>query len=114
MPAEQKNAAATNQHHHGYLKPGSTRIHDDAKADLKESFNWGLALSSAALESEINNPLIGPSRWPPAMPSLKDSVYAFFESASACAEDLLRGFAIGAGLAPEYFIQKRERLISRG
>ena len=48
------------------------------------------------------------------MPGLSLGVYPFFEAASVCAEDLLRGFAIGAGLAPEYFIASADRPISRG
>ena len=38
----------------------------------------------------------------------------WFEGASACAEDLLRGFAVGAGLDPEHFIRHRDRPLSRG
>ena len=37
-----------------------------------------------------------------------------FEAASACAEDLLRGFALGAGLDAEHFIRLRDRPVSRG
>ncbi len=60
------------------------------------------------------NPLLGPNVWPPAMPSLKTGVYPFFDAASACAEDLLRGFALGAGLDAEHFIRDRDRPVSRG
>ena len=48
------------------------------------------------------------------MPALRDCVYPYFEAASACAEDLLRGFALGAGLDPEHFIRLRDRPVSRG
>ena len=118
MPDEAKREAGTNQFHHGYLKPGSTKMYDDARLDLKESFNWGIELDGAAgVEHDPEaptNPLIGPNEWPPAMPELKASVYPYFEAASACAEDLLRGFALGAGLDAEHFVRLRDRPVSRG
>ena len=104
-------SAATNEFHHGYLRPGTTKMYDEARPDLKESFNWGLEGDGDARPS---NPLLGPNVWPPAMPALRAAVYPFFEAASACAEDLLRGFALGAGLPPEHFIRRREWPLSRG
>ena len=119
LPAEAKREAGTNQFHHGYLKPGSTKMYDDARLDLKESFNWGIELEGGSdrvndPEAPPANPLIGPNEWPPAMPELKASVHPYFEAASACAEDLLRGFALGAGLDAEHFIRFRDRPVSRG
>jgi len=215
LPDEAKREAGTNRFHHGYLKPGSTKMYDDAKLDLKESFNWGIEFdgeldddgnpdahdasasdagtnagygaeygagaetgsgagtedgtavgtgirtedgtaagtgtraedgtavgtgiraedrtaagtgtraedgtaagtgtgANAGAEPEPANPLIGPNVWPAALPELRASVYPYFEAASACAEDLLRGFALGAGLDPEHFIRHRDRPVSRG
>ena len=114
LPESEKQAASINTHHHGYLGLGSTRMHDTAKVDLKESFNWGLEPTPETFEYETLNPLIGPNRWPQTLPSLATSIRPFFDAASACAEDLLRGFAIGAGLTPEYFIAARDRPLSRG
>ncbi len=131
LPEEAKREAGTNRFHHGYLGPGSTKMYDDARVDLKESFNWGMELDGepagergggrpddarARTEAvaEPENPLLGPNVWPAAMPELKASVHPYFEAASACAEDLLRGFALGAGLDPEHFIRLRDRPVSRG
>ena len=61
-----------------------------------------------------SNPLAGPNVWPSSHPRLKPSLLPWFEAASACAEDLLRGFALGAGLDPEHFIRHRDRPLSRG
>ena len=66
------------------------------------------------IETPPANPLLGPNVWPAAMPALKPSVHPYFEAASACAEDLLRGFALGAGLDAEHFIRLRDRPVSRG
>ena len=127
LPEEDKREAGTNRFHHGYLKPGSTKMYDDAKLDLKESFNWGIELDDVCGDrrhdesggptvagTEPENPLIGPNVWPAAMPELRTSVYPYFEAASACAEDLLRGFALGAGLDAEHFVRLRDRPVSRG
>ena len=119
MPEEAKRAAGTNRFHHGYLKPGSTKMYDDARLDLKESFNWGIELdgiSGVAPDpgTAPANPLLGPNVWPAAMPELKAGIYPYFEAASACAEDLLRGFALVAGLDAEHFIRLRDRPVSRG
>ena len=139
LPEEAKREAATNRFHHGYLKPGSTQMYDGARLDLKESFNWGVELDGesgveidneagpesdgepavrpsgeGSAESPSASPLLGPNVWPAAMPALKAAVYPCFEAASACAEDLLRGFALGAGLDPEHFIRLRDRPLSRG
>ena len=127
MPEEAKREAGTNRFHHGYLKPGSTKMYDDARVDLKESFNWGIELDDdrhgefdgrprgeSGIAAEFANPLLGPNVWPPSMPELEADVYPYFEAASACAEDLLRGFALGAGLDAEHFIRLRDRPVSRG
>ena len=119
MPEDAKREVGTNQFHHGYLKPGSTKMYDDARVDLKESFNWGVELDEPARgerdPAEASaNPLLGPNVWPAAMPALKAGVYPYFEAASACAEDLLRGFALGAGLDADHFIRLRDRPVSRG
>ena len=111
LPEETKREAGTNQFHHGYLKPGSTQMDDDARLDIKESFNWGI---ESGAEAAPTNPLLGPNVWPAAMPQFKTSVYPYFEAASACAEDLLRGFALGAGLDAGHFIGHRDRPVSRG
>ena len=94
-------------------------MYDDALLDLKESFNWGIDLEGVSgaghdPEAAPANPLLGPNVWPAAMPELEADVYPYFEAASACAEDLLRGFALGAGLDPEHFIRLRDRPVSRG
>lgn len=111
LPEAAKLEAGTNEHHHGYLKPGSTKMYDDARVDLKESFNWGMELD---VTLDKQNPLLGPNVWPAALPSLRPAVYPYFESASVCAEHLLRGFALGAGLEPEHCIRHRDRPVSRG
>ena len=114
LPLEQKLEVASNTHHHGYLRPGSTKMDDDAQIDLKESFNWGVELPGQVPADASPNPLIGPNRWPASSPTFKSRLYPFFDAASEVAVALLRGFATGAGLHPELFVAHRERPVSRG
>lgn len=113
-PLEDKLTVTTNLHHHGYLRPGETKMYDNAKVDLKESFNWGIELTEAELADESRNSLLGPNRWPEFLPELKRSVYPYFEAASACAVDLLRGFAWAAELPEDTFVGCSDRPVSRG
>ena len=126
LPVAAKQAARTNRFHHGWLEPAATKMYDDALPDLKESFNWGVEGEGEG-EGEVDiegegdveagaaepNPLAGPNVWPAALPGLRPGLLPWFEAASACAEDLLRGFALGAGLDPEHFIRHRDRPLSR-
>ena len=111
LPRSARQEARINRFHHGYLGPGSTQMYDDARPDLKESFNWGLEIDPGAAQP---NPLAGPNVWPAALPGLRPGVHPWFGAASACAEDLLRGFALGAGLDAEHFIRHCDRPLSRG
>ena len=110
----EKTEVQSNQYHHGYLKVGATKMHDDAKTDLKESFVWGIELDENALQQEVSNPMLGPNQWPTAMQSLKASIYPYFEAASETAKLILRGFAVGSSLPAEFFLKHNDRPVSRG
>ena len=114
QPLERKLEVASNIHHHGYLRPGATKMYDDANVDLKESYNFGVELDAGALARHTDNVLLGPNRWPAFMPELRDAVYPYFEAASACAEALLRGFAIAGGHAADVFTRTSDLPVSRG
>jgi len=85
---------------------------EDARKDLKESFVWGIELPKAELAA-LPVPLPCANNWPAFMPELKDALLPFFDAAQSCAMDLLRGFAIGLGLAEDAFLRQSERPISR-
>ena len=114
QPPQRKLEVASNIHHHGYLRPGATKMYDDANADLKESFNFGIELDDAALARHAGNGLLGRNEWPAYMPELREAVYPYFEAASACAETLLRGFALGGGKPADVFTRISELPVSRG
>ena len=112
-PLAQKQQVASNIHHHGYLRPGATKMYDDAELDLKESFNFGAELDADELNTE-HHTLLGPNEWPDFLPELQAAIYPYYEAATTCAEALLRGFAIAAGLPERTFYQNNDRPVSRG
>jgi isopenicillin N synthase-like dioxygenase len=112
-PLERKVEVASNIHHHGYLRPGATKMSDTARVDLKESFNYGIELSQAQTDA-ADTRLLGPNRWPDFMPALRRDVYPFFDAATRCAEALLGGFALAAGHPRDVFTRHNDLPVSRG
>jgi len=108
---QQKNTVAVSASHRGWLARGGARMHDDAKADLKESYLWGSQDSQG--HTLTDHPLRGENQWPDFVPTMQDSAMAFFTQAHELAHDLMRGFALGLGLAPEFFIRSSDRPLSR-
>ena len=110
---EDKSQVSSNIHHHGYLRPGATKMYDDAKVDLKESYNFGIELTEDQARNATTR-LLGPNRWPSFMPSLQSAIYPFFEAATRCATVLLEGFARAGGHAPDTFTRSSDLPVSRG
>ena len=113
-PLDRKLEVSSNLHHHGYLSPGQSKMHDDALADLKESYNFGLELDPDALQAAADNSLLGRNEWPSFMPALREGIYPYYEAASRCAESLLRGFALAGGHPADLFIRQSDQPVSRG
>ena len=114
LDAKQKRQAEINEFHHGYMTPGSSQMSAAVRADLKEIYNWGLERDATSDAPETNNRLLGPNRWPSAMPNLKPSVYPFFEQASITAQRVLQAFAVALALDIDFFLQHADRPVSRG
>ncbi|NKC11218.1 MAG: 2OG-Fe(II) oxygenase [Gammaproteobacteria bacterium] len=113
QPLARKLEVASNIHHHGYLRPGATKMYDDAAVDLKESFNFGVELPAAELAAATTC-LLGPNRWPRFMPALRTAIYPYYEAASRCARALLEGFALAGGHPADVFTRLSDRPVSRG
>lgn len=114
QPEAAKDAVAVNANHHGFLKVGQAKMHDDARSDLKESFVWGLDLADDHPAVTPENPFLGRNQWPDRMPALRTALYPFFEQGLACGHRLLRAFALGLDLAPETFVSSWHHPIARG
>lgn len=106
-----KQAVAISPKHRGFLAQGTARMHDDALPDRKESFVWGY--EDASGHTPDDHALRGANRWPAGMPLLRQSALAFSDQADQVARLLLRGFAIGLGLDPAFFLARSDRPMSR-
>ena len=106
---EVKREVTISRDHRGYLRPGTSKMHDDATADLKESFVWGHDFPA----SPCNRPLQGGNQWPVSMPGLRPLLERYLLAASDVARHVLRGCALGLGLSAETFLQTTSRPLSR-
>ncbi len=97
--------------HRGWLKPGASKMDDDAKADLKESFIWGT--ENTRNDSFDEHPLRGQNQWPPFLPELQASAMTYFQQAHQVACLLMQGFALGLKLDKNFFLQTADRPLSR-
>lgn len=97
--------------HRGWLKPGASKMDDDAKADLKESFIWGHEHTHAT--SYDTHPLRGTNQWPAFVPELREAAVTYFDQAHNVASLLMQGFALGLKLDKNFFLQSADRPLSR-
>lgn len=108
---EEKSDVLISSHHRGWLKPGASKMEDDAKPDLKESFIWGHQNANEQLLKDHS--LRGPNQWPAAVPSMEQSAMAYFEAAHDVAHQLMRGFARGLNLEENFFLRTCSQPLSR-
>ncbi len=107
----QKQSILISSAHRGWLKPGGARMDDDAKADLKESFIWGLDYDASSIPD--THSLRGVNQWPNFVPQLRDIANTYFEQTSEVAATLMRGFALGLNLEDDFFLKNCDRPLSR-
>ena len=116
LPPEVKARTAVNSQHRGFMAPGGAKMHETARADLKESFNWALDLP--ADDPDVlsgDKPLLGPNNWPDDdLPGLRQSLYAYYLAACDCGRDLMRAFAVSLDADEAFFAPKFSRPIARG
>jgi isopenicillin N synthase-like dioxygenase len=110
-PPSAKQSVAISAQHRGFLSMGAARMQRDLLPDLKESFVWGY--EDARGQTPQDHPLRGANRWPQDMPELRAAALAFYTQADAVARQLLEGFALGLGQAPNLFLQTSSRPMSR-
>jgi len=112
LPADRKETVRVEGTHRGWMAVGGAKMYDDAKADQKESFIWGYQDASGQLPDD--HEIRGLNKWPAMQPKLETVCMAYFAAAHRVAEHLLRGFALGLGLAADVFLKTRDRPLSRG
>ena len=111
LPEETKAQVSVTGAHRGWLGGGKAKMQDDAKADLKESFIWGF--QDAAGATPDDHPLRGGNNWPGFMPAMERDAMAYFHQAHDVAHHLMRGFALGLDLEPEFFLKSADAPLSR-
>ena len=111
LPAAQKSGVSVTAKHRGWLGGGGAKMQDDAKPDLKESFIWGFQDDKGVTPED--HPLRGANNWPDFMPEMQRDAMAYFHHAHDVAHHLMRGFAIGLNLDPDFFLQSASNPLSR-
>ncbi|MDC0196020.1 2OG-Fe(II) oxygenase [Gammaproteobacteria bacterium] len=106
-----KSLVSVTDKHRGWLGPNRSRMRDDVKSDLKESFIWGLENNKINLTSDLY--VFGDNKWPIFLPEMKKPAQEYFNQAQSIACHLLRGFALGLGLQENFFLQNVSHPLSR-
>ena len=107
----EKETVKVSARHRGWLGQGGAKMQDDAKADLKESFIWGYQDQEGVAPED--HALRGPNLWPQFLPDMQTKAMRYFDSAHEVAHHLMRGFAAGLGLAPDFFLRSSSQPLSR-
>jgi isopenicillin N synthase-like dioxygenase len=113
LPIEQKQRVRINALHRGFLAVGAARMYKEARVDLKESFIWGPELDLDDPDVAAGRPLMGPNQWPDAPPEMAATLLAYMDAVMECGRSLLRGFAVGLGLDPDFFRDRFAKPLTR-
>ena len=82
----QKTGVKVSAQHRGWIGQGGAKMQDDAKADLKESFIWGVDYSAG--EAPDDHALRGLNHWPNFVPDLHARSMDYFNHAHEVAHHL--------------------------
>ena len=107
----EKSLVSVTDKHRGWLGPNRSKMRDDVKSDLKESFIWGLENKNSNLSSDLY--VYGANKWPKFLPEMREPAQEYFNQAQSIACHLLRGFALGLGLKENFFFQNITHPLSR-
>lgn len=90
------------RNHRGYVPEGEENFYGGAK-DRKEAFDLSMDLPADDPDYLAGNPLLGPNQWPDGLPGFRENVMRYYERTFAVGRVVLRGFALGLGLPPDFF-----------
>jgi len=114
LPDETKNAVQVNRRHRGFIPVGAAKMYGKGRADLKESFKWGLELPADDPEVLAGKPLMGPNQWPEAPSAFRGALYEWFGATMSCGDRILAAVAVSLGLPPDFFAASYRKPLSRG
>ena len=66
----EKSLVSVTDKHRGWLGPNRSKMRDDVKSDLKESFIWGLENKNSNLSSDLY--VYGANKWPKFLPEMRE------------------------------------------
>ena len=99
--------------HRGFLSIGQAKMYAGAKVDLKESFIWGIDIDENDPDYRAGNRMLGPNRWPAALPEMRPLFNRYFDAANACGRMLLRAFAASLDVDADYFSRSFSKPVTR-
>ena len=112
-PLDEKLLVKPIDRHRGFLQVGQARMYDKAKVDLKESYIWGVDFAVDDPDYLAGNRMIGPNRWPAALPEMRPLLNTYLAAAHGCARTILRALAVSLGAPEDTFVRCFDKPISR-
>ena len=112
-PLAEKQRVRINELHRGFLRVGEAKMYDGARADLKESFVWGLDVGEDDPDYLAGRALVGPNRWPDFLPEMRPVLVAYLEACNRLGWLLFQAFAAGLGVEPGTFIRSIAKPVTR-
>lgn len=109
----EKQRIEVDARHRGYVGFGQARLSEEARADLKETFVWGLELPDDDPDVLAGKPLMGANRWPEDAPDFRAALDAFYGAMCDCARILLEPLAIGIDLPRDWFTDRFHKPLAR-
>jgi len=113
LPLADKNQVKVNEVHRGFIRTGEAKMYDDAKADLKESFVWGLDVGSDDPDYLAGRPLIGPNQWPAKVPAMRQILMEYFDACNQLGWALFKAFATSLEIPPDHFTKTNSKPMTR-
>jgi isopenicillin N synthase-like dioxygenase len=113
LPLAEKNELQVNKIHRGFIRTGEAKMYDDAKADLKESFVWGLDVGEDDPDYQAGRPLIGPNQWPAKVPEMRQVLMAYFDACNQLGWALFKAFATSLDIPADYFVKTISKPMTR-
>ena len=113
-PEADKRSVAISPFHRGWLEIGATKMAGSDESDVKGSFVWGLDIPPDDPDFLAGGRLLAPNQWPAFLPEMRARLMAYFQSTQLCGQRLLRAFATGLDVRPDYFLQHVDKPVSRG
>ena len=111
---EDKRSVAISPFHRGWLQVGATKMAGSRESDSKESFVWGLDIAADDPDFLAGGRLLAPNQWPTFLPQMRAQLTAYFQATQLCGQWLLRAFATGLDVRPDYFLAQVDKPVSRG